>query len=103
MAKRITLDVAEGRISWHRDTACIDAEALTDGIYVISTRYRRKPSARRRRLLLAAGQPRARLRSIKADDLDLRPIWHRLEDRIEAHILICYLTWHQAAPRSQPR
>ena len=37
-------------------------------------------------------------RSIKADDLDLRPIWHRLEDRVRAHVLICmlacYLTWH---------
>jgi hypothetical protein len=37
-------------------------------------------------------------RSIKADDLDLRPIWHRLEDRVKAHVLICmlacYLTWH---------
>ena len=37
-------------------------------------------------------------RHIKADDLDLRPIWHRLEERVRAHVLICmlacYLTWH---------
>jgi len=37
-------------------------------------------------------------RSIKADDLDLRPIFHRLEDRVRAHVLICalacYLIWH---------
>src|SRR5258708_30746561 len=37
-------------------------------------------------------------RHIKADDLDLRPIWHRLEERVKAHVLICmlacYLTWH---------
>ena len=37
-------------------------------------------------------------RSIKADDLDLRPIYHRLEERVRAHVLICmlacYLTWH---------
>src|SRR5262249_56918156 len=37
-------------------------------------------------------------RSIKAGDLDLRPIWHRLEERVKAHVLICmlgcYLTWH---------
>src|SRR5258708_13035231 len=37
-------------------------------------------------------------RSIKADDLDLRPIHHWLEDRVPAHVLICmlaaYLTWH---------
>ena len=37
-------------------------------------------------------------RIIKADDLDLRPIHHRLEDRVRAHVLICmlacYLIWH---------
>jgi hypothetical protein len=37
-------------------------------------------------------------RHIKADDLDLRPIWHRLGDRVTAHVLICtlacYLIWH---------
>ena len=37
-------------------------------------------------------------RSIKADDLDLRPVFHRLEERVKAHVLICmlacYLVWH---------
>ena len=37
-------------------------------------------------------------RIIKSDDLDLRPIFHRLEERVRAHVLICmlacYLTWH---------
>ena len=37
-------------------------------------------------------------RTLKTDDLDLRPIHHRLEDRVRAHVLICtlaaYLTWH---------
>ena len=37
-------------------------------------------------------------RSIKVDDLDLRPVFHRLEDRVRAHVFICmlaaYLTWH---------
>ena len=37
-------------------------------------------------------------RIIKVDDLDLRPIHHRLEDRVKAHVLICmlacYLVWH---------
>ena len=37
-------------------------------------------------------------RHIKADDLDLRPVFHRLEERVRAHVLICllacYLTWH---------
>ena len=37
-------------------------------------------------------------RSIKSDDLDLRPVYHHLEERVRAHVLICmlasYLTWH---------
>ena len=37
-------------------------------------------------------------RHIKADDLDLRPVLHHLEERVRAHVLICmlacYLTWH---------
>ncbi len=37
-------------------------------------------------------------RHIKSDDLDLRPVFHRLEERVKAHVLICmlacYLTWH---------
>jgi hypothetical protein len=100
MAKHITLDIAEGRIAWQRDQASIGAEAATDGIYVIRTPVPAEtldaPGA------VAAYKGLAALerdfRCIKADDLDLRPIWHRLEDRVKAHVLICmlacYLTWH---------
>jgi hypothetical protein len=100
MAKHFTVDIAEGRITWQRDTAGINAEAATDGIYVIRTPV---PAG----TLGAAGTVAAYkglanlerdFRSIKADDLDLRPIFHRLDDRVKAHVLICtlacYLTWH---------
>ena len=100
VAKHFILDIAEGRLSWQRDQASVAAEAATDGIYVIRTPV---PGD----VLDAAGTVTAykslsRLerdfRTIKADDLDLRPIWHRLEDRVKAHVLICmlacYLTWH---------
>jgi hypothetical protein len=100
MAKHLVLDIAEGRISWQRDTASIDAEALTDGIYVIRTPV--PPDILDAAGTVAAYKGLSRLerdfRSIKADDLDLRPIWHRLEDRVRGHVLICmlacYLTWH---------
>jgi hypothetical protein len=100
MAKHFILDIAEGRITWQRDQASIGAETLTDGIYVIRTPVSAEtlsPAA-----AVAAYKGLSALerdfRSIKADDLDLRPIWHRLEDRVKAHVLICmlacYLTWH---------
>src|SRR6201999_1709523 len=78
----------------------IHAEAALDGIYVLRT------SAPATDLdtaaVIAAYKNLAKVerdfRSLKADDLDLRPIWHRLEDRVRAHVLICmlacYLTWH---------
>ena len=78
----------------------IDAEAALDGFYVLRTPV---PAAE----LDAAGVVTAYknlkyverdFRHIKADDLDLRPVFHRLEERVRAHVLICmlacYLTWH---------
>ena len=98
-AKHFLLDIGEGRISWRRDQDSIDAEALTDGIYVIRTPV---PAG----TLDAAGAVAAYkdlanlerdFRHIKAEDLDLRPVYHRLEDRVRGHVLICmlacYLTW----------
>jgi hypothetical protein len=100
VAKHFIIDIGQQRISWHRDQAAIDGEAATDGIYVIRT-----PVAAE--TLDAAGAVAAYkdlanlerdFRHIKADDLDLRPIYHRLEDRVKAHVLICmlacYLLWH---------
>ena len=49
-ARHFLLDIGEGRISWRRDQDNIDAEAATDGIYVIRTPVpRRNPGPRRRR------------------------------------------------------
>ncbi|MGH3289861.1 MAG: IS1634 family transposase [Streptosporangiaceae bacterium] len=100
VAKHVILDIGEGRIAWHRDQAAIDAEALTDGIYVIRTPV--PPDTLDAPGAVAAYKDLAHLerdfRHIKAEDLDLRPIFHRLEDRVKAHVLICllgcYLTWH---------
>ena len=100
VAKHFLLDIGDGRISWRRDQASIDAEAATGGIYVIRTPVPAET-------LDAAGAVAAckdlahlerDFRHIKAEDLDLRPIYHRLEDRVRGHVLICmlacYLTWH---------
>jgi hypothetical protein len=100
VAKHFLLDIGQQRISWRRDQDSIDAEAATDGIYVIRTPVPAET-------LDAAGAVAAYkdlanlerdFRHLKAEDLDLRPIWHRLEDRVRGHVLICmlacYLTWH---------
>jgi hypothetical protein len=100
VAKHFILDISDRRLDWRRDQAAIDAEAALDGIYVIRTPL---PADR----LGAAATVTAYknlahverdFRSLKADDLDLRPIHHWLDDRVRGHVLICmlaaYLTWH---------
>jgi Transposase DDE domain len=100
VAKHFILGIAEGRITWQRDQASIDAEALTDGIYVLRTPVPAQTLDAPATVAAYKGLSRLErdFRSIKADDLDLRPIWHRLGDRVKAHVLICmlacYLTWH---------
>ncbi len=100
MAKHFDLAITDTSITLTRKHAQIQAEAALDGIYVIRTSV---PADS----LDAAGTVRAyknlahverQFRSIKTDDLDLRPIFHRLEDRVRAHVFIAmlaaYLTWH---------
>ncbi len=100
MAKHIMLDTGQQQITWQRDQASIDTEALTDGIYVIRTPVPAETLDAPRAVAACKGLAALErdFRSIKAGDLDLRPIWHRLEDRVKAHVLICmlacYLTWH---------
>jgi hypothetical protein len=100
MAKHFELAITDTTLQITRRTAQIETEAALDGIYVIRT------SATADQLnapgVVTAYKNLAHLerdfRSIKTDDLDLRPIHHRLEDRVRAHVLICmlacYLIWH---------
>jgi len=93
MAKHLILDIGDQHLTWHRDQAAIDAEAALDGIYIIRTSV---PAASldapgtvtAYKNLAFAGRD---FRSLKAGDLDLRPIHHWLEDRVRAHVLICML------------
>jgi hypothetical protein len=98
--KHLDVAITDDSLTVTRKQAQIDAEAALDGIYVLRT-----PVAEDQ--LDAPGVVTAYknlsrverdFRSIKTDDLDLRPVFHRLEERVRAHVLICmlaaYLTWH---------
>jgi hypothetical protein len=100
MAKHFDLTITDTTFTYRRDQARIDAEAALDGIYVLRTSVDAEaldPAA-----VVASYKNLANVerdfRIIKADDLDLRPIHHRLDDRVKAHVLICllacYLIWH---------
>jgi hypothetical protein len=100
MAKHFDLHVEQGRISWSRRTERIEAEAATDGIYVIRTPLPDTAMAATEvvGVYKSLAEVEADFRSWKAIDLQLRPVYHRTEDRVRAHLLLCllagYLTWH---------
>jgi len=99
-SKHFVITITDDSLTVARNQAQIGGEAALDGFYVLRTPL---PASQ----LDAAGVVTAYknlkyverdFRSIKADDLDLRPVFHRLEERVKAHVLICmlacYLTWH---------
>jgi hypothetical protein len=100
MARHFDIAITDDSLTAERNQDRIAEEARLDGIYVIRTPV---PEAE----LGAADAVTAYknlkyverdFRHIKADDLDLRPVFHRLEKRVRGHVLICmlaaYLTWH---------
>jgi hypothetical protein len=100
MGKHFHTTITDTTLTYHRDQARIDAETELDGIYVLRTSVDADaldPAAVVQNYKNLANIERD-FRVIKADDLDLRPIHHRLEDRVKAHVLICllacYLSWH---------
>jgi hypothetical protein len=98
--KHFQVTITDTTLTITRDQAQIDDEAALDGFYVLRTPV---PASQ----LDAPGVVTAYknlkyverdFRHLKADDLDLRPIYHHLEERVKAHVLICmlacYLVWH---------
>jgi len=100
VAKHFALEIQERAFAYQRQHDRIAQEAALDGIYVIRTSVTaaRMDSAECvRSYKLLANVERA-FRSLKTIDLKLRPIHHRLADRVRAHIFLCmlayYVEWH---------
>jgi transposase len=100
MAKHIRLTIHDGVFTWSRDEDSIKQEAMRDGIYVVRTsepaeRLSSEASVRAYKRLSLVEQL---FRCLKGIDLLVRPIHHRLEPRVRAHVLICvlayYVEWH---------
>jgi Transposase DDE domain len=100
MAKHYILDITETTFAFTRDQDQITTEAALDGLYVIRTTV--GPEQMDAAKVVATYKSLARVerdfRSLKAIDLDLRPIHHYTETRVRAHVFICmlasYLIWH---------
>jgi hypothetical protein len=100
MAKHFEVAITDHSLTAERKQAQIEDEARLDGIYVIRTPV---PAAELGTAEAVTAYKNLKyverdFRHIKSDDLDLRPVFHRLEKRVKGHVLICllaaYLTWH---------
>jgi transposase len=96
VSKHFDITITDTDFSFTRKTEQIDAEALLDGIYVIRTDVAAQALdaiATVRAYKDLANVERA-FRCLKTIDLEVRPIHHRLADRVRAHVLLCMLAYH---------
>jgi transposase len=100
VAKHFELSIGEAAFAFQRKPASIDSEAAIDGVYVIRTSVPAADMAAAECVhsyKSLANVERA-FRSLKTIDLKVRPIHHRLADRVRAHSFLCmlayYVEWH---------
>jgi len=100
VAKHFVLDIADAAFAFRLDQEKIDKEATLDGLYIIRTSVpaEHMDGADCVRHYKSLSQVERAFRSLKTVDLKIRPIHHRLEDRVRAHIFLCmlayYVEWH---------
>ena len=98
--KHLALEVTDERFTFARKSEQIAAEAALDGIYILRTSVseQRLSAADVVRSYKQLAQVERGFRTLKGPELEIRPVHHRLEDRVRAHVFLCmlayYLTWH---------
>ncbi|MBK1700486.1 transposase [Thiococcus pfennigii] len=100
VAKHFVLEIEAGRFAFRIDEQHVAEEAALDGLYVIrtplpSTALSRDEAVRYYKDL---AQVESAFRTLKSDDLKIRPIHHHTAERVRAHLFLCmlayYVTWH---------
>jgi len=100
MQKHFDIEITEDGFSYSRNEKKISEEAALDGLYAVRTDINKEQMPDREvvwNYKLLSRVERA-FRSMKSIDLKIRPIHHRLEKRVRAHMFICmlayYVEWH---------
>jgi transposase len=100
VAKHYRLTIEDTRLEWQRDEEAIAQEQALDGIYVIRTSEpaERLSAADAVRTYKRLALVERLFRTLKGIELLIRPIFHRLDPRVRAHIFLCllayYVEWH---------
>ncbi len=100
MAKHFEISIEEESFTYTRKESSIANEAALDGIYVIRTSVPEKVLSASETVgaYKSLSQVERAFRSMKSIDLKIRPIHHRLADRVKSHVFLCmlayYVEWH---------
>ena len=102
MAKHVVLQIDTGHFSFRIDEDKVAAEAALDGLYVVRTSLpsEQASSADTVRHYKGLSEVERAFRSLKSNDLQIRPIHHHSENRVRAHRFLCmlayYVKWHMS-------
>ena len=100
VGKHFILTIEDNLLRFERDQQSIEHEARLDGIYIIRTSEKKAALSAEDtvRTYKSLGQVEQAFRCIKSVDLRVRPIRHRNEAHVRAHIFLCmlayYVEWH---------
>jgi transposase len=79
-------------VTWSRNTKWSDWSALSEGCYLLRTNLAETDPARLWKWYIQLTEAEWAFR-IQKDELEIRPIWHQKEERVKAHILVCFLAY----------
>lgn len=100
IGKFVEWEVKEGRLKWRFKEGKIEAEELLDGCYIIAADV--VPELMAKQEIVASYKKLALVeqafRNLKSVQLEVRPVYHKTDDRIRCHVFLCmlayYLQWH---------
>ena len=100
VGKYFNIAITEESFSFSRNEVAIAKDSALDGIYIIRTSVKSQTldAASAVRAYKSLSNVEQAFRSYKTVDLKVRPIYHRLEQRVNAHVFLCmlayYVEWH---------
>ena len=100
MGKHFRLNITEESFTYEREQDQIKQEAMLDGVYVVRTSVPKEMMSKEEvvRSYKQLSRVERAFRCLKGVDLKVRPIYHRLPNRVRAHVLLCmlgyYVEWH---------
>jgi hypothetical protein len=100
VGKHFDIAITDNTFTYQRNQDRIDQEKLLDGFYVVRTSVSADRMSPEQVVGSYKGLSRVEqaFRMMKSIDLKVRPIFHRLEDRVRAHFFLCmlayYVDWH---------